>query len=134
VSAPKELFVTPGNPIEGAKQDHCWPKDVRLRKRSEFRRVYDQGFRTSNAYFAAVCLKVEGQAGAKVGFAATKALGGSVVRNRIRRRLREAVRLSLGGLAPGWAVVVQARKGALEAPFKDLRKEVEKLFARCGRS
>ncbi len=134
MSAPKGLFVTPGNPIEGAKQDRCWPKDARLRKRSEFLRVYDKGFRTSSPYFAAVCLKVAGQAGAKVGFAATKALGGSVVRNRIRRRLREAVRLSFSGLAPGWAVVVQARKGALEAPFEDLRKEVEKLFARCGRS
>ena len=134
MSAPKGLFVTPGDPIEGAKRDRSWPKDARLRKRSEFRQVYDQGFRTSSAYFAAVCLKVEGQARAKVGFAVTKALGGSVVRNRIRRRLREAVRLSLGGLAPGWAVVVQARKGALDAPFEDLRKEVEKLFARCGRS
>lgn len=55
-----------------------------------------------------------------------------MVRNRIRRRLREAVRLSYSGLAPGWAVVVQARKGALEAPFEALRKEVEKLFSRCG--
>ena len=96
--------------------------------------MYEKGFRTSNQYFAAVCLKVEGQAGAKVGFATPKALGGSVVRNRIRRRLREAVRLSFGGLAPGWAVVVQARKGAVDAPFENLRKEVEKLFARCGRS
>ena len=94
--------------------------------------MYDQGFRTSGPYFAAVCLKVQGQTGAKVGFATPRALGGSVVRNRIRRRLREAVRLSFSGLAPGWAVVVQARKGALEAPFEDLRKEVEKLFSRCG--
>jgi len=128
------LFATPGDPIKGSKQDSPWPKDSRLRKRAEFSRVYDQGVRRSGPYFASVCLKVEGQTGAKVGFAAPKALGGSVVRNRIRRRLREAVRLSFGGLAPGWDVVVQARKAALEAPFEDLKREVEKLFARCGNS
>ncbi len=95
--------------------------------------MYERGFRTSGPYFAAACLKIEGQAGAKVGFAVPKHLGGSVTRNRIRRRLREAVRLSLPGLAPGWAVVVQGRKGALDAPFESLRKEVEKLFSRCAR-
>jgi ribonuclease P protein component len=77
---------------------------------------------------------VEGQAIGRVGFATPKALGGSVVRNRLRRRLREAVRLSLDGLGAGWMVVIQARRPALAAPFESLRMEVEKLFSRCARS
>ena len=61
-------------------------------------------------------------------------MGGSVTRNRMRRRVREAVRLSLGQLAPEWAVVVQVRRAVLEAPFVDLKREVERIFSRCGRS
>ena len=56
------------------------------------------------------------------------------MRNRLRRRLREAVRLSLAGLGPEWMVVVQARRPALKATFRDLGMEVDKLFSRCARS
>ncbi|MFB3778080.1 MAG: ribonuclease P protein component [Bryobacteraceae bacterium] len=103
-------------------------------RRAEFQAVYEKGFRFSGPYFAAVCLKVAGQGRAKLGFAAPKSLGKSVVRNRLRRRLREAIRLSLSRLAPEWAVVVQVRRGAMNAPPADLEKEVERLFARCARS
>jgi ribonuclease P protein component len=81
-----------------------------------------------------ICLRVEGQAGARIGFATPKAVGGSVVRNRLRRRLREAVRMSLGRLGPEWAVVVQCRRSGLAAPFANLKGEIERLFARCGQS
>jgi ribonuclease P protein component len=111
-----------------------FPKESRLLKRSEFQSAYEKGFRISGPYFAAVCLRVEGQARAKIGFAVSKAVGGSVIRNRGRRRVREAVRLSLAQLAPGWAVVMQVRRAALGAPFPDLKREVEKVFSRCGTS
>ncbi len=52
----------------------------------------------------------------------------------MRRRLREAVRLNLALLGSGWDVVFQVRRAAGQAPFADLTKEVEKLFARCARS
>jgi len=96
--------------------------------------VYEKGFRISGPFFGAVCLRVSGQARGKIGFAVSKTLGGSVVRNRARRRLREAARLSLGQLPPEWAVVLQARRAVLDAPFADLKREVEKLFSRCERS
>ena len=103
-------------------------------RRPDFEAVYEKGFRLSGPYFAAVCLKVEGSERAKVGFAVPKALGGSVARNRIRRRLREAVRVNLARLGSGWAVVFQVRRATGQAPFADLTREVEKLFARCARS
>ena len=77
---------------------------------------------------------MEGQARPRVGFAVPKAVGGSVIRNRVRRRLREAVRLNLGQLGPQWNVVIQVRAGAREAPFAELKKDVEKLFSQCERS
>ena len=100
-------------------------------RRPDFQKVYAEGNRMSGPFFAGVCLAVEGQARARVGFAVPKAIGGSVIRNRVKRRLREAVRLNLGQLGPRWNVVLQARKPALKAALPDLAREVGRLFARC---
>lgn len=111
-----------------------WPREFRLRKRGEFLLVYEQGWRAPGKYFGAVCWKTGGETPSRVGFAVPKSVGGSVARNRVRRRLREAVRMNLGRLGPGWRVVIQGRKAAAEAPFPELAKEVERLFIRCARS
>jgi len=55
-----------------------------------------------------------------------------VTRNRIKRRTREAVRLSQALLGEGWLVVLNLRKPALNVQFARLRAEVERLFQRCG--
>jgi ribonuclease P protein component len=54
------------------------------------------------------------------------------VRNRIKRRLREAVRLNLDRLGEPWNVVLQARKPALDADFTALMREVQRLFSLCA--
>jgi len=66
--------------------------------------------------------------GARIGFTVSKALGGAVQRNRIRRRLREAVRL--GDFSTGVAVdvVINPKGSALAADFNDLQIEVMKAF------
>lgn len=71
-------------------------------------------------------------AGPKVGFTLPRALGKAVIRNRIKRRVRESVRLALAGLGPEWLVVVNPRRRALEAPFSSLLSEVERVFRRCA--
>ena len=55
-----------------------------------------------------------------------------MVRNRIRRRVREAVRLNLERLNPQWSIVINPRRKALDAPMPDLEREVERLFLRCN--
>ena len=55
-------------------------------------------------------------------------MGKAVVRNRIKRRMREAVRLSLAGLTPGWDVVFNPRRGVLDAGFDRLMGEIGRLF------
>jgi ribonuclease P protein component len=124
-------FAGPSNPIEEAKRSFAFPKSARLLRRADFRRVYEAGRRISNPYFAAFCAAREGGGGPRVGLAAPRALGKAVVRNRIKRRLREAVRRNLWRLGPGWDVVIQGRKAVLEAPFEELLEAVERLFARC---
>ncbi|MBI3279179.1 MAG: ribonuclease P protein component [Acidobacteria bacterium] len=102
---------------------------------SEFRAVYDRGLRFSCPYFTAFCLsQPERQEPARAGFTVPRALGKSVQRNRIRRRMREAVRLRLSEFGPGWAVVFNPRRAALEAPFEKLLEELDRLVRKCQAS
>ena len=68
----------------------------------------------------------------KVGFTCPRALGGAVVRNRIKRRVREAVRARLDRIGAGWEIVINPRLRAMTAPFPQLEQEVQKLFQRCA--
>jgi ribonuclease P protein component len=82
--------------------------------------------------FAAFYVCDPSQEGPRVGFTTPRALGKAVVRNRIRRRVREAVRLRLDHLNPQCALVINPRRKALEAPFSEIQRQVEKLFLRCN--
>jgi ribonuclease P protein component len=67
---------------------------------------------------------------ARFGFTATKSLGGAVVRNRARRRLKEAVRLTAPALAAeGYDYVLIARGGTVQRPFTELIKDLERALA-----
>ena len=72
--------------------------------------------------------------GPKIGFTLPRAIGKAVVRNRIRRRVREAVRFHLERLNPQWSIVFNPRRKALDAPLTELKKEVERLFLGCNGS
>ena len=114
-----------------------FPKSSRLLNRSDFRRVYDQGSRYASRLFAAFyldCATMPARpAGPRIGFTVPRALGKSVKRNRIRRRMREAVRLDLPLMGPQWDVVFNPRRSVLDAPFAEIRSEVRKLISRCKR-
>ena len=61
----------------------------------------------------------------RVGFTCTKRLGNAVVRNRIRRRLKEAARLTMPGLArPAHDYVLIGRQGAITRDFEAIRKDI----------
>ncbi|MGA2039375.1 MAG: ribonuclease P protein component [Bryobacteraceae bacterium] len=111
-----------------------FPKRVRLLRSTDFRRVYDRGTRFSGPLFAAFCLRGTAEDASRVGFTVPRALGKAVVRNRIKRRVREAVRLRLDGLNQSWSIVINPRSRALEAPAAELEREVERLFRRCNGS
>jgi len=108
---------------------HQYPKSARLRSSAEFRRVYQEGRKFSGPLFAAFYRRVADGAPPRVGFTTPRAIGGAVVRNRIKRRLREVVRMRLASVAAGWEVVFNPRRAAMEAEFQRLEAEVERLFA-----
>jgi len=66
--------------------------------------------------------------GVRVGFTVGRALGGAVQRNRMKRRLREAVRLTMPADAPGADVVINPKKGLLIADFDLVVNEVRQVF------
>jgi len=94
--------------------------------------VYDHGAKFSGPLFSAFCLRNNGEEGVKVGFTCPRALGGAVVRNRIKRRVREAVSARLEAPGAGWAIVINHSARARVAPFSQIESEVEKLFQRCA--
>jgi ribonuclease P protein component len=105
-----------------------------LLRSQDFRRVYDEGGKYACSLFAAFSVREPQPDGPRIGFTVPRALGKAVVRTRIRRRVREAVRFCLDKLNPQWSIVINPRRKAFDAPMPELRREVEKYFLRCNGS
>lgn len=112
------------------KLQGTFPKSHRLLRHSDFERVYKQGRRHFATYMTVFYLRRADDElkGARVGFTVSKALGGAVQRNRIRRRLREAVRLGNFSTGVGVDVVINPKRSAMTADFGELQGEVAKAF------
>jgi ribonuclease P protein component len=95
----------------------------RLKRRAEFQAVA-RGRKVSRPGFVLQALDQAGESSgksARFGFTVTRKIGNAVVRNRIRRRLREAVRLSaVEQASPGTDYVLIGRRAALHLPFDQL--------------
>ncbi len=106
-----------------------FPKGSRLLKHADFQAVYQQGRKHFSGNVAVFYRERNDQAGPRVGFTVSKALGGAVERNRIRRRMRAAVRGRMVQLARPVDVVLHPRKSVLKMEFSRLDAEIEQLFA-----
>lgn len=104
-----------------------FPKSARLLKRAEFRRVYDEGQRRNGSYFA-VFYRPNGLTETRLGITVPARVGGAVLRNRVKRRLREVFRLNRDRMPQGWDIVMNPRENAGRVPFRSLEKEVMRLF------
>ncbi len=123
-----------------------FPKAKHLRKRADFERVYQQGKRhfsshltvfflprtvadaTSTTIAATKDVTNPDEAGTRVGFTVGRALGGAVDRNRLKRRLREAVRHEMASLTAPVDIVIHPKRTVLTVDFTILRKEMAAAF------
>lgn len=113
--------------------------DVRLRSRREYVAVQDRGRRVSARYLTMLALP-NSLHRTRFGIVASRRIGGAVVRNRVKRRLRELFRHLEPDRAghgeaparPGFDLVVIARREAVEAPFADLSADFNAALGRVG--
>jgi ribonuclease P protein component len=131
-----------------------FPKSAHLLKHADFQCVYKQGKRHFSGNMtvfylrrAQVVAKAQGEgateataggefSGIRFGFTVPRALGGAVVRNRIRRRVREAVRRHMTELdgVPALDVVFNPKRTAQDAEFAVLSDEMARAFQVIRRS
>lgn len=87
-----------------------------LKKNSDFRRLYSKGKNTVTPYMALYCRR-NGSGVNRLGYTVSTKLGHAVVRNRVRRRLREIYRLNSPRLKSGWDIIVVARMRCVNAEY-----------------
>ena len=95
-----------------------------------FRRLYSTSGQ-ANSYLVLYARKNR-TATNRVGITVSKKLGHAVVRNRVRRRLREVYRLHESRFQPGWDIVVVARSRCVTSSFQDITKAYLALAAKAG--
>lgn len=96
-----------------------------------FRRLYQKGKSAANKYLVIYCRR-NGSSENRIGYTVSSKLGHAVVRNRVRRRLREIYRLHESQFRPGWDLVVVARSRAVDAPYKKLEGAYLSLAGKLG--
>jgi ribonuclease P protein component len=102
----------------------------RLADKDRFRQVRQTGASFAHPLLV-LCVLLNEQAISRCGFTVSRRIGKAVVRNRVRRRTREAVRSLWDLVAPGWDMVWVARSGIAEADFAELQEVCTRLLRRA---
>jgi len=129
--AEKSLQVAAGKGVIASRGSEPprlgFPRTCRLVHRWEYDLVYSEGRRRTSREFT-VFLRANGLQISRFGWSIKKGLGNAVRRNRIRRRLREILRVHRGEIAQGWDIVIHPRSSVATSPFLRLTEELLKLL------
>lgn len=105
-----------------------FPRSLRLLRHADFERVYERGRRHFSPHMTVFFLRRESGEGLRIGFTVSRALGGAVDRNRIKRRLREAVRLRCSITKLAIDVVINPKRSLRTAEFETVLDEMDRAF------
>jgi ribonuclease P protein component len=101
----------------------------RIRRRVDYQLVYDRGLKIASRFSTVFILPhTTGARPSRLGIAATKKLGGAVVRNRAKRLIREVFRRNK--IAPGFDIVIIPKRSLLDATLTVLEAEYRTLVER----
>jgi ribonuclease P protein component len=117
-----------GVDVSGSKKRARFSSSMRLLRHSDFERVYKKGRRHFAAHMTVFYLLREQGDGLRIGFTVGRVLGGAVERNRMKRRLRESVRLGWPGILVPVDVVINPKKSVLKLEFVELENEIGQAF------
>lgn len=108
-------------------------KRYRLRASTDFERVRREGRSWTHPLLILSALP-NGRPYSRFGFAVGRRIGKAVTRNRLKRRMREAVRLRIrnGGVAEGWDMIFIARRAMLDASYRQVEEAIGLLLRRAG--
>jgi ribonuclease P protein component len=109
-----------------------FPKTRRLTQASEYERVKRDGVTRRGKLLILNVAPMENSGQWRVGFVTSRRVGGAVVRNRVRRRLREIVRQYQHALRAGFWMVLVARRDAANASYQQLEHEWLRLARRAS--
>ncbi|AYO32133.1 ribonuclease P protein component [Biomaibacter acetigenes] len=101
----------------------------RLTKNFEFINVYRAGKRWSCAYFN-MYVKKNNLERTRLGVSISKKVGKSVVRNRLKRRIKEIFRESIGNIKKGYDVVISVKPETANIEYGQMKKEIKNLLRR----
>jgi ribonuclease P protein component len=113
--------------MKASSEPQAFPKELRLLRRGEFRRVYEEGQRRSTP-LCAIFFRPNGLSRTRLGITAPARLGSAVVRNRAKRRLREVFRRHRAAIPAGWDIVLNPREAVAKVQFPTLVREILRLF------
>ena len=102
-----------------------------LKRNKEFRRVYRQGKSAGSRILVLIHLSTRAPE-VKIGLAVSRKIGSAVVRNRVKRRLREAVTPLLPEITPGCRLIFIARAPITDAGFNEIGSTVRRLLSKAG--
>ena len=109
-------------------QDESFGKEERLTKTHQFKRVYNQGKSVANNLVVLYVLKKSNDQQRRVGFSVSKKIGKAVVRNKVKRRLKEVYRRHKNRLISGIDLVVIARQGIDQATYEEIKESLLGIY------
>lgn len=108
------------------------PSNLRMKLACDFAQVKSQGSSQAGKFLVVGALRVEALTEFQFGLITGGKLGNAVMRNRIRRLLREIVRAHRAEIIPGWQMVIIARWRAPQATLEELEKDWMRLARRMN--
>ena len=105
---------------------------VPIKKNYEFRRVYNKGKSAATSRGVVYCRPCRTAQQNHLGITVGTKIGKAVIRNKIRRRIKEIYRLNEEKLKSGYEIVIVARVRSRDAQYKELEQDILKLCAKLG--
>lgn len=132
-SATSDNSARDANPSSVPPTDQGLSKSRRLRKRTEFQKVYGEGQRISGTLFTLFIRQSSSDAPGRFGMTVSRKVGRAVVRVRVKRLLRESVRLCWDLFPAGSEAVFHAKPVMRDANFAAVQSEVKRALEKAAR-